>query len=409
MTAVNRDSGGNPIAAGVTSSPNFPVTPGAFQTTLRGETDGFIARFSFSGPLLEATYLGGVVNDSISAMTMDPYGDVYVTGATSSPDFPVQWPIQAVNAGGIDAFVAKMNPMLSTLIFSTYLGGSGSDQANAIAVDAETSIIVAGETSSANYPATGSLQNFMASPITSFITKIRPNFTLGIAYLNASQMEFTADPWHVMTDTASTFYGLSTDIPVVGDWTGTGVKRIGVFRNGTWILDINGDGILDAGDKTVLFGQAGDIPVVGDWRGTGRIALGLYRHGTFILDFSGHLSGVATGLSDTTYSNFGLATDIPVAADWSGSGTAKVGVFRNGVWLVDYNGSGAVSQTYTYGQAGDIPVVGDWDSSENPPKIGVYRSGLWILNYSGNHVYGTPGVTELSLGFGFAGDTPLIF
>jgi hypothetical protein len=256
---------------------------------------------------------------------------------------------------------------------------------------------------------TGVMQNFLPSYLTSFITKIRPNFTLGVAYPYASQMEFTADPWHVMSSTASTFYGLSTDIPIAGDWTGAGVKRIGIFRNGTWILDTNGNGVIDGADKTVMFGQAGDIPVVGDWRGTGQIALGLYRHGTFILDLSGHLSGVPTGLSDATFYNFGLATDIPIVADWNGSKTTKVGIFRNGTWLIDYSGTGVATQSWTYGQAGDFPVVGDWDSSGNSPKIGVYRSGLWILDYDGDHVLTTPAVNEMSLGFGFAGYTPLVF
>jgi hypothetical protein len=409
VTGVAMDYSGYDFVAGTTSSPNFPVTAGAFQTTFSGNTDGFIAKFTGPGALLASTYLGGMLEDSINGIALDFNGNPYVTGSTSSPNFPVQWPFQAANAGLLDAFVARLNSTLSTLMFSSNIGGSGNDQANAIAVDAETSVTVAGQTSSWNYPVTGSLPGSPTSMLTSFITKIRPNFTLSVGYANAGRMEFTADPWHVMTDTASTFYGLSTDIPIVGDWTGTGVKRIGIFRNGTWILDIDGNGVLDAADQTVLFGQAGDIPVVGDWRGTGHIALGLYRHGTFILDLSGHLSGVPTGLSDATYSNFGLPTDIPVAADWSGSGTAKVGVFRNGTWLVDYNGVGTVSQTYTYGQAGDMPVVGDWDSSGNPPKIGVYRSGLWVLNYSGNHVWGTPGETEMSLGFGFAGYTPLVF
>lgn len=400
----------NVIVGGVTASANFPVTAGAFQVNLAGATDGFVARLSnSSGNILQATYLGGTLVDTVSAVTTDFCGDIYVTGSTSSWDFPVQWPLQAASAGSMDAFVTKLNPSLSTLMFSTFLGGSGSDQANAIAVDAETAIVVAGQTGSGNFPVTGTMQTFLPSFLTSFVTKIRPNFTLGVAYPYSGQMEFTADPWHVMTDTASTSYGLSTDIPIVGDWTGTGVKRIGIFRNGTWILDTNGNGIIDAADQTIAFGQAGDMPIVGDWRGTGHIALGLYRNGTFILDLSGHLSGVPTGLSDATYSNFGLATDIPVAADWSGSGTAKVGVFRNGTWLVDYNGTGVASRTWTYGQTGDVPVVGDWDSSGNPPKIGVFRSGLWILDYDGDHVLTTPGVTEMSLGFGFAGYTPLVF
>ena len=161
----------------------------------------------------------------------------------------------------------------------------------------------------------------------------------------------------------------------------------------------------------MVFGQAGDIPVVGDWRGTGHIALGLFRQGTFILDLGGHLSGVPTGLKDAKYS-FGQGGDIPIVADWSGTGTTKVGVFRNGLWLVDYNGDrvfNGLDRSFVYGQAGDIPVVGDWDSSGNPPKIGIYRAGLWVLDYDGDDVWTVPGLNEMSLGFGFAGNTPLVF
>lgn len=412
VNAICLDALANVVVAGTTSSPNFPVTPGAFQTTFGGKTDGFVARLSnASGALLESTFLGGALNDSINALALDFHGNPYVTGSTSSEDFPVQRPIQNTNAGLLDAFAVKLNNTVSTLIFGTYLGGSGSDQGNAIAVDAETSIIVAGQTGSGNFPVAGSLQNYMPSVLTSFLTNLAPNFTLGVAYGFNGQMAFTADPWHVASYVSSTFYGEATDLPVVGDWTGTGTKRIGIFRQGTWILDTNGNGVIDASDKTVAFGQAGDIPIVGDWRGTGHIALGLFRQGTFILDLSGHLSGVPTGLTDAVYS-FGQGGDIPVVSDWSGSGTTKVGVFRNGLWLVDYNGDGVyngLDQSYVYGQAGDIPVVGDWDSSGNPPKIGIYRAGLWVLDYDGDHIWTVPGLNEMSLGFGFAGDTPLVF
>ena len=411
VTAVYRDSSSNMVVAGTTGSTDFPVTAGAFQTVFGGQTDGFIARFSNAGSLLQATYLGGASNDGITAMAADFSGDPYVAGFTSSQDFPVQNPSQISNAGGMDAFVVKMNNTLSKMIFGSFLGGSGSDQGNAIAVDGETSVIVAGQTGSGNFPAAGSLQNYLPTVLTSFITKIAPNFTLGVAYPYQSQLEFSADPWHVASYVASTYYGEATDLPIVGDWTGSGTKRIGIFRNGTWILDTNGNGVIDASDKTVSFGQAGDIPVVGDWRGTGHIALGLFRQGTFILDLSGHLSGVPTGLSDAVYA-FGQGGDLPIASDWSGSGTTKVGVFRNGLWLVDYNGDGVfngLDRSYVYGQAGDLPVVGDWDSSGNPPKIGIYRSGLWVLDYTGDNVWGTPGLTEMSVGFGFAGYSPLVF
>ena len=396
--------------AGTTSSANFPVTAGAFQTTLGGETDGFVVSI-YNGAIFASTFLGGSLNDGITAMTQDFYGYPYVTGFTSSPDFSAQkHPLQTGIGGAMDSFVVKFNNTLSSATFGTLLGGSGNDQANAIAVDSYTAIIVAGQTGSPNFPLAGNLPNYLPSPVASFITKIRPNFTLGVGYGYDGQMEFTADPWHAPSYPVSTTYGIATDIPIAGDWNGTGTKNIGVFRNGTWILDTNGNGILDGSDKTVLFGQAGDIPVVGDWRGVGRIALGLFRQGTFILDLSGHLTGIPTGVADATFP-WGQSGDVPIVADWSGTGTAKVGIFRNGLWLVDYLGSrtNGVNRSYTYGQAGDLPVVGDWDSSGNPPKIGVYREGLWILNYDGTNTWLVPGLEEMVLVFGFTGYTPLIF
>jgi hypothetical protein len=411
VNAVFVDSVGNILVAGTTSSGNFPITAGAYQTVFGGQTDGFIARFSTSWQLLQSTFLGGTLADGISAIAVDFHGNPYVTGFTTSQDFPVQRPLQNTNAGLMDAFVVKFNPTLSNALFGTYLGGSGSDSGNAIAVDGQTSIFVSGQTSSGDFPVTGNGQNSMPSVLSSFVSKIGASFSMGVAYGVQGQMFFTADPWHVATYTQTALFGNATDLPVVGDWDGTGKKRIGVFRNGTWILDMAGNGIMDASNKTVSFGQAGDIPIVGDWRGTGRIALGLFRQGVFILDLSGHLTGVPTGQSDAVFT-FGQGGDIPIAADWSGSGTAKVGVFRNGLWLVDYNGDHVynnLDRSYVYGQAGDIPVVGDWDSSGNPSKIGVFRGGLWLLDYDGDNAWTVPYVNEMALGFGFPGQVPLVF
>jgi hypothetical protein len=241
--------------------------------------------------------------------------------------------------------------------------------------------------------------------------KILPPFKATLV----AQPLYIYDQWHdtgysgsTLNLTTSTF-GLAGDLPIAGDWDGSGVKRIGVFRNGSWLLDINGNGVFDAGDKTVSFGQAGDIPVVGDWNGTGKIKLGLYRQGTFILDLSGHLSGVSTGVSDASFA-FGLSTDIPVVSDWNQSGTAKVGVFRSGQWLVDYNGDRVFNgsdQTYTFGQAGDLPVVGDWDGS-GLLKIGVFRQGIWILDYEGRNQLGIYASLALYFTLGGAGYVPLI-
>ncbi|HVV44268.1 MAG TPA: hypothetical protein VHC72_03660, partial [Bryobacteraceae bacterium] len=122
-------------------------------------------------------------------------------------------------------------------------------------------------------------------------------------------------------------------------------------------------------------------------------------------------SGVPTGQQDATFA-FGQGGDVPVAGDWNGSGTAKAGVFRNGLWLVDYNGDRTYDgsdRSYVYGQAGDIPVVGDWDSSGNASKIGVYRDGIWILDYDGDNTMTVLARNEMTIGFGFTGYTPLVF
>ncbi len=402
----------NIVAAGITSSANFPITTGTLQSVYGGgQTDGFLTKLNgATGALMVSTFLGGTLNDGINAIAEDQLGRLYVTGFTLSTDFPVIRASQPASAsgqsGGMDAFAATINSGLNQETFGTYLGGSGTEAGNSIAVDALTSFIVVGQTSSADFPASGNLNHNQPANLTSFITKFCPDWSLSIA----AAQSITTDTWHTggANSTVST-YGQTGDIPIVGDWTGSGVKRVGMFRNGIWILDTNGDGILNAGDKIVSFGQAGDIPIIGDWTGTGGLKLGLYRAGSFILDLSGHFSGVPTGVADATFA-FGLATDIPVTGDWNASGTTKVGVFRNGLWLVDYNGDRVYNlsdKSYTYGQAGDIPVTGNWDSA-GLTRLGVYRSGFWILNFSGTNTLAVLGQTELYIGFGGIGQTPLV-
>lgn len=410
VNALAIDQLGNVIVGGTTSSANFPVTLGAVQTLLGGQTDGFLTRFNGNGLLLNSTYVGGALGDAIAAVAVDFRGDVYATGTTASLDFPVIRALQPASAGQIDAFVVKTTPTFSSLVWSTYLGGSGSDAGQAIAVDGLTNVVVAGQTGSPDYEVAGttSLGSGLPSVLSAFVTKITTSWHMLIGWPVNGSLLFLGDSYRNSTSAFAAFFGEAADLPVVGDWDGTGVSRIGVFRNGSWYLDIENKGYIDSTTKIVNFGQAGDIPVVGDWTGTGRLALGLFRAGSFILDLSGHLTGVPTGQNDASFV-FGQAGDVPIVADWNGSGTTKVGIFRNGLWLVDFTGTRTygTARAFNYGQAGDVPLTGDWDGS-GLAKIGVFREGAWILDYDGDYTWTIPYLNEMVVAFGPGNSEPII-
>jgi hypothetical protein len=121
-------------------------------------------------------------------------------------------------------------------------------------------------------------------------------------------------------------YGETSDTPVTGDWNGDGVKQIGTFRAGHWIIDSDGDGRLTDKDEQFDFGQAGDIPVVGDFNGDGVDVVGVYRAGKWIIDTNNnhHIDA-----QDKVF-ELGGAGDRPVVGDWNDDGVADPGVFTPG-------------------------------------------------------------------------------
>jgi hypothetical protein len=150
--AIAVDSAGSAYITGKTGAPDFP-TMNPEQGTLSGSTNAFVTKFSAAGStLVYSTYLGGTGADSGLGIAVDSAGSAYVTGQTTSTNFPTMNPEQPANAGGYDAFVTKLDPAGSALAYSTYLGGSGTDGATAIAVDADGSAYVTGGTFSADFP-----------------------------------------------------------------------------------------------------------------------------------------------------------------------------------------------------------------------------------------------------------------
>ena len=176
--AIAVDAKGSVYLAGETVSPNFPVTPGALQQKHGGVPgndcsiftgcfmpDAFVTKLDASGKIVYSTYLGGSSYDIAYSIAVDAQGNAYVAGTTASPNFPVTSGAFQTSALGksTHGFVAKLNPSGSALIYSTLVGGSGSENVAAIRVDATGNAYIAGSTSSADFPiTTGAFQTTAA-------------------------------------------------------------------------------------------------------------------------------------------------------------------------------------------------------------------------------------------------------
>jgi hypothetical protein len=157
------DAAGCAYITGITDSISFP-TENPYQGTFGGDNDAFITKLSAAGDsLIYSTYLGGSHHDEGRGIAVDTLGCAYVTGDTASSDFPTQNPYQAVYGGGYgDTFVARVSPVGSSLIYSTYLGGSDIDNGLGVAVDAASGAYVTGRTYSTDFPTENPYQEAFA-------------------------------------------------------------------------------------------------------------------------------------------------------------------------------------------------------------------------------------------------------
>ena len=179
-SGIAADSNGNVYLCGYTDSADFPgATMGSFPA---GSDHVFVAKLDASGSnLIYADYIGGNSQDYGYALALDSANEVYVTGSTASSDFPTINPYQGIYPGSFNAFLTKLSSDGSQLLYSTYLGGNGSDVPSKVAIDSASNVLLAGTTSSTNFPVLNAYQS-TASPnqgglygTYGFLTKFSPD------------------------------------------------------------------------------------------------------------------------------------------------------------------------------------------------------------------------------------------
>jgi hypothetical protein len=359
-TAIAVDSAGNAYVAGGTTSTNFPVTEGAFQTTSHAAANAgnaFVTKLNPTGTaLVYSTYLGGSGGDTANAITVDTAGNAYVAGQTYSTDFPVtpgafQTMNKAAANGDANAFAAKLNPTGTALVYSTYLGGSGvsaftpysGDKGNAIAVDAPGDAYVAGETYSTDFPVTpGAYQTTnngaAKDDANAFVAKLNPAGTALVysTYLGGSGDKYSSGSTTLLAvDYSGNAYiagaTSSTDFPVTPGAFQTTNHAANSFNN-VFVTKLNPTG--SALVYSTFLGGSGGSCCSGD------VASGL------AVDTSGNV--YVTGTAQST--DFPVTTGAFQTTNHSRYGNAFV-------TMLNPTGTALVYSTYLGGSGGAINLM----------------------------------------------------
>lgn len=172
-TCLAQDGQGGIMVSGNTDSRDFPAK-NAFQATLQGRQDCFVTRIASTGQtLIYSTFIGSSGWDYANAIAVDKKGDSYITGRTGGYDFPRRKAFQkALGGGHDDAFVTKLARAGNEIIFSSYLGGSGSDSGRGIAVDTDGAVYVAGRTTGGSFPVRRAFQESHSGGHDAFVAKV---------------------------------------------------------------------------------------------------------------------------------------------------------------------------------------------------------------------------------------------
>ncbi len=171
---VALDEGGFIYVAGMTSSKNFPVK-NALQKSLAGDGNAFISKFSPDGQsLVYSTFLGSSGFDYLGGMAIDGSGSVYVCGFTNASDFPVKNAFQNKSRGSGETFISKLAPSGQALVYSSYLGGPAYDMASGLSVDGTGAAYITGYTAGA-FPLKNAFQPKRKGGLEGFVSKVAPD------------------------------------------------------------------------------------------------------------------------------------------------------------------------------------------------------------------------------------------
>lgn len=218
--AIDVDASGNAYVTGTTYSNNFN-TFAPLQTTNRGgKYDAFVTKIDSTGSaLVYSSYLGGGGEDEGHSIAVDADGNAWIAGITNSSDFNIRNAFQPqIKSIASEAFITKVNASGSDLIFSTYLGGSGNEQAFGVAIDSQGDACVIGTTDSADFPLRNALQTNYGGNTDAFLTKIKGDGTdlIYSTYLGGSGLD---EAYAVVLDAGNNVYmtgaTASTDFPTV--------------------------------------------------------------------------------------------------------------------------------------------------------------------------------------------------